>query len=286
MSSDLILIDRELLLAELRRAFDAPTSGVLLNVLDKVAGQVQAASVKREDFSELKQIMAELAEAQKRTEARFEELAEAQKRTETRLEELAEAQKRTETRLEELAEAQKRTEARLEELAEAQKRTEVHLGQLAQGLQRVSDTFGEMRGMFLEIRYENRAVAYFGRILRRPRVTSLNELWDRLEAVLPPDVLDDVLLLDLLVQGVPRQATHLGEVWLAVEISAVVDNNDVGRARRRAQALQQAGYRAIPVVAGEGMTEGARQATEAGPIVVVQDGQISHWDAALSALVI
>jgi Holliday junction resolvase-like predicted endonuclease len=80
----------------------------------------------------------ELAEAQKRTEARVEELAEAQKRTEKRvdrleiaLNELAEAQKRTEARVEELAEAQKRTEARVEELAEAQKRTEAHLTQLA-----------------------------------------------------------------------------------------------------------------------------------------------------------
>ncbi len=74
-------------------------------------------SVTRSEFNELKKIVQELAEAQKRTEEKLKELAEAQKRTE-------EAQKRTEERLNELAEAQKQTEEALKELAEAQKRTE------------------------------------------------------------------------------------------------------------------------------------------------------------------
>jgi len=46
-------------------------------------------SVKKEDFNELKAIVAELAEAQKRTEERLDTLS-------LRMEELAEAQKRTE----------------------------------------------------------------------------------------------------------------------------------------------------------------------------------------------
>jgi hypothetical protein len=62
--------------------------------------------VRRTDFEELKAVVRDLAEAQKRTELRVEELAEAQKRTELRLEELTEAQK-------ELAAAQKRTEDEL-----------------------------------------------------------------------------------------------------------------------------------------------------------------------------
>src|SRR5713226_3734896 len=81
-------------------------------------------AVRRQDIDELRAVVRELAEAQKRTEQRVEELAEAPKRTEQRVEEWAEAQKRTEQRVEELAEAQKRTEQRVEELAEAQKRTE------------------------------------------------------------------------------------------------------------------------------------------------------------------
>ena len=99
--------------------------------------------VRRTDFDELKAVVRDLAESQKRTDQRIEvlakvqvELAEAQKRTELRVEELAEAQKRTELRVEELAEAQKRTELRVEELAEAQKRTELRLGELTEAQKR------------------------------------------------------------------------------------------------------------------------------------------------------
>ncbi|WP_353684646.1 hypothetical protein V4D30_02300 [Thermodesulfovibrio sp. 3907-1M] len=142
----------------------------ILKLIEKAIGEV----VKREDFLELKReverlakAVAELAEAQKRTEQRLTrletvvaELAEAQKRTEqrlTRLEtvvaELAEAQKRTEqrlTRLEtvvaELAEAQKRTEERLNELAEAQKRTEERLNELAEAQKRTEEELRQLIG--------------------------------------------------------------------------------------------------------------------------------------------
>jgi DNA repair exonuclease SbcCD ATPase subunit len=103
-----------------------------------------AETVKRSDFEELKAVVRELAEAQKRTEQRVEELAEAQKRTEQRVEELAEAQKRTEQRVEELAEAQKRTEQRVEELAEAQKRTEQRVEELAEAQKRTEQRVEEL----------------------------------------------------------------------------------------------------------------------------------------------
>ena len=112
MSSELVLIDREALLAELQRGFDAKTAEVLLGVLDKVAAQVRASGVTREDFSELKQIVKELAEAQRRTEEQMEKLAEAQRRTDEQVKELAEAQRRTEKQLNRLeATMAKHTEA-------------------------------------------------------------------------------------------------------------------------------------------------------------------------------
>ena len=83
--------------------------------------------VSRTDFDDLKNIVKELGEAQKRTELRVEELAEAQKRTELRVEELAEAQKRTELRMEELAEAQKKIELRMESLVKAQNKIEAEV---------------------------------------------------------------------------------------------------------------------------------------------------------------
>ncbi|MCP4458359.1 MAG: hypothetical protein GY816_10110 [Cytophagales bacterium] len=79
------------------------------------------AMVKREDFSELKGVVKELADAQK---------------------ELAEAQKRTELKIEELADAQKRTEIVLEELVVTHKSLEKAHHKLAKQVGGLSDTIG------------------------------------------------------------------------------------------------------------------------------------------------
>ena len=109
---------------QLKTAFPPEAAEALIHVLSDVVESLQN-TVTREDFSQLKALVADLGQAQK-------ELAAAQKRTEERVEELAAAQKRTEERVEELAAAQKRTEERVEELAAAQKRTEDRLDHLEQ----------------------------------------------------------------------------------------------------------------------------------------------------------
>src|SRR4030066_795337 len=91
---------------KLERVFDKPQAEVLTEVIQAAYNDL----VKTSDFNELKEIVRDLAEAQKRTETRLEELAEAQK-------DLAGAQKKTETKDPELAEAQKK-------LTEAQNKTE------------------------------------------------------------------------------------------------------------------------------------------------------------------
>ena len=110
---------------------------VIMELLEEIDKNVKE-SVKKEDFNDLKNIVARLADAQEKTEQKITLLVESHKAIEITMKELAEAQKRTEQRIdaltvkmEELAEAQKRTEQRvdaltvkMEELAEAQKRTE------------------------------------------------------------------------------------------------------------------------------------------------------------------
>ena len=64
------------------------------------------------NFTDLRDIVRELAQAQVRTEARVEELAQAQVRTEARLETLTARVDTLAVRMEELAQAQVRTEAR------------------------------------------------------------------------------------------------------------------------------------------------------------------------------
>ncbi|RMG52868.1 MAG: hypothetical protein D6723_08130 [Acidobacteria bacterium] len=63
----------------------------------------------------------------------------------------------------------------------------------------------------------------------------------------------------------------------------MVDEGDVERARRRATLLRKAGYRAIPVVAGERTTLGAEEKARLFHIAVMQDGRIFLWEEAVQA---
>jgi DNA repair ATPase RecN len=125
------MIDTLKIFEELKETMEENSAKKLTEIIGMLYQDLQN-TVTKTEFKELRDIVKELSEAQKRTGLRVEELAEAQKRTELRVEELAEAQKKTESRVEELAEAQKRTESRVEELAEAQKRTELRVEELAE----------------------------------------------------------------------------------------------------------------------------------------------------------
>ncbi len=221
-----------------------------------------------------------LAEAQARTEERLDRL-------EAAVQQLAEAQARTEARVEQLAEAQARTEARVEQLAEAQARTEARVQKLSKDLSDFRQEFGDFRskvlGRDLERLYRERADSFFGRLLRRIRVQRPGEVVEAYEAHLTPEDVQVLLQADLIVRGQSRDAPQQEEVWLVGEVSAKVDRNDVERAVRRAQALREAGLRAIPLVAGETATEGALKRVQEVRVVVLRDGTIAGWGAALSA---
>ena len=124
------MIDTLKIFDELKETMEPSAAKKIAEVLGVVYEELRN-TVTKEEFNELKDVVKDLAEAQKRTEQRVEELAEAQKRTEQRVEELAEAQKRTEQRVEELAEAQKRTEHEVRELAKSLKETRKMVGGLS-----------------------------------------------------------------------------------------------------------------------------------------------------------
>lgn len=58
--SELLLIDRDAIRGELKKAFDEHTITLFLEVLDRVAVQTHSAGVPREDFRELKEIVARI----------------------------------------------------------------------------------------------------------------------------------------------------------------------------------------------------------------------------------
>ncbi|MBI3913908.1 MAG: hypothetical protein HY327_06950 [Chloroflexi bacterium] len=240
-------------------------------------------------------LVRELTEAQKRTEQRVEELAEAQVRTEQRVEELMEAQARTEQRVEELVEAQKRTEQRLDvltlrvqELVNEMRMLTANVSLLTDAQKGLDDRVGEMMGDLLELRYREHAAGYFGSWVRRARAVLPVDLEENLERTLSHEEVLDILRLDLLVNG--RWRAHpereskgeAPEVWLVIEVAAVLNEGDVARVWRRATLLRRAGYRAVPIVAGKQITAEALASARAQTVGVVQDGQGVLADEALA----
>jgi hypothetical protein len=184
-------------------------------------------------------------------------------------------------RVDQLAQAQTRTEERLDQLTQAQARTEEKLGDLIEVVSNMRDTQGALRGEVLELTYRRRVGTYFGPLLRRVRVVSPIEIEDDLEAHLSGDEFRDLLRVDLVVSGYPRHLADVPRVWIAVEISGVVDRHDVERAQRRASLLSKAAYPALPAVAGENITEGARTMAEEERVLLVLNGYTALWDQAL-----
>ncbi len=135
MADSLTSLEREMLLSELQRVFQAPQAEVLVTTLEWMVTKWRDGWATREDFSALKETVAEMAAAQR-------DLAAAQARTEERVGRLEEA-------LERLAQAQARTEERvgrleeaLERLTQAQARTEEALERLSRQVGGLSETVG------------------------------------------------------------------------------------------------------------------------------------------------
>lgn len=191
-----------------------------------------------DEFDRLPRIVEELAEAQRRTEARVEELAH-------RVEELA-------GRVEELAEAQQRTEARLQEMGEK-------IDALTASIKMLSDQFTDDTGALYEVRFERKAPSLFGQWLRKPRVITLNELERVDEAemsgALSPFDASQLRALDIIIQGLDKRESGYPETLLAVEVSRTLDDTDLDRAEARARLLAGLGYRALPAVGGKFATE-------------------------------
>jgi hypothetical protein len=173
---------------------------------------------------------------------------------------LTEAQRRTEERLAALIEVQQRTEERVAALEE---RFAV-LIEVQQHMDRRLDTLTNdmagVKGVVLEIRYRERAFAYFAPLLRRTRLLSGDEIQPLLEEAIAQGQLseaevDDILLADVILRG--RRREDNAEVYLLAEVSWKVDPYDVERAVRRATLLSRTGLPVIPVVAGTEVTEEA-----------------------------
>ena len=176
-----------------------------------------------------------LAGVEKRLTGAEERLAGAEER-------LARAEERlssVEERLSSVEERLSSVEERLSDVEERLSRLEIIVQNLAEQVaklvevqQTMANDIGGLKGRMLELTYRSKASAYFGPLLRRMQLVEPHTLENTLESRLTAEEFRDVLRLDLLVSGEPRQLSNEAEVWLAVEISSVIDQYDVDRADR------------------------------------------------------
>ncbi len=184
--------------------------------------------------------------------------------------ELAEAQKRTEARVEELVDAQKRTVTHIDLLVEAQKRTE-------ETLKRLVGDVSELKGWHTQWRFREYAFSYFGRWLRKAQVISLMDLkvddayYE--EGKLSDAEYRELLALDMLLRGHIGKGENARDVVVAVEVSYVIDKDDVERAHRRAELLRRLGFDAIGAVGGQGSLGDAEERARKLGLILTVDGR-------------
>ena len=182
---------------------------------------------------------------------------------------------RLEAAVHELRESILVLEQSVRELVELQRRNE-------QRLARIEGKLGEHGGWILEMRFRQRAAAYMGRWLRRTKVVDFNDLIEEAESHLNAEEIDDLLNIDVVLRGRPKRAPEGEELWLAVEVSAVVDREDVARAVHRADLLRRTGRRVLPLVVGHDATEGGASQARLHNVVLLQDGKGLFWDEAVA----
>ena len=126
--------------------------------------------------------------------------------------------------------------------------------------------------MVLELRFKDRAPAFFQRIARKVRVLGPDEVDDLLDPALADGRLteaecDSVRLADIVARA--RRRSDGAEILLAVEVSWDIGPGDVERAVARADLLSTVGVETLPVVAGSWITpEAGAKAADSGVAVI------------------
>ena len=103
----------------------------LVQIIDQ---RIKDVHVTKEDFSELKAIVQDIAVIQRRTELRLEEVADGQKQTDIKIGGLVDAQKQTDLKMGQLVDAQKQTDISMKKLALGLDATRSELGGLSRSV--------------------------------------------------------------------------------------------------------------------------------------------------------
>ena len=228
--------------------------------------------------------VARLAERVDQLAVRQDQLTERMDQLTARVEQLTERMDQLTARMDQLTERMDQLTARVDQLTERMEQLTATVARLAEGQQRLEVQMGEVRGWTLEQRYRTHAPAYFGRFLQQVQAVNLGRLADALRERLEEREMAEVLLSDLILTGRLHTPARSSAIWVVLEVSTVVDREDVERAQRRAMLLRQARYPAVAVAAGTEATASARRAASEGEVALLLDGRVDGWQEALDRI--
>ncbi len=196
-------------------------------------------------------------------------------------------EQRTDERFKQVHERIDKLEQRVEEgfkqVDERFNRVEQRLDNLEKDVAWLKNEFSEIRGERLHAKYQQRIGSYWGKSLLRVKVVEVNSLED--DERISEEAYNELLRLDLLAKGKVKHHPDRPEVWLAIEISTMVNVEDVTRARQRADLLCEVGYPTLAVAWGQECSHAAAALAQQAKVIVMQDGgTMTGWDEALAAL--
>ena len=144
---------------------------------------------------------------------------------------------------------------------------------------RQANDIAKLKGLVLELIFDKRAPAVFGRYWRRVRVVPATEICELAESIQPltPEEEESLYRTDAYVMGVRKSDGR--EIIGVAEVSWTVDIGDVARAQRRAEVLTKRGLLAVPVVAGGEATQTVEQAAQRGECALLLDGTFKYPSA-------
>ncbi|MBF0453153.1 MAG: hypothetical protein HQK75_20805 [Candidatus Magnetomorum sp.] len=146
----------------------------------------------------------------------------------------------------------------------------------------IENKLAVLDGRTLEIMYREKISSYFGMMLLRTKILQVNSIVKNLREFLSTPELKELFNLDLLVKGKIWDSDNT--ILVALEISSVVDKNDVIRAVKRSSLLRKAGFPAIACVAGTSSTEGGTIHAKKTNTVMLCNGSALHWSDAIDEL--
>ena len=188
------------------------------------------------------------------------------------LDELAEHRAETSARFKHVDDRFDRVDADIKDLKTDVAGLKTEMKEVRTELREVKTDVADLKGSDLEWQFRERPFAYLSRFARRLRPVTDTQLAELVEDGLDRGALteaeaEELRLLDAVAVGRSRRRDSIDAesepVYLAVEVSWVIDDHDLQRAVRRARLLEQlTGCRTLPIVAGQRILDAVRTEAE------------------------